>query len=175
MAYRQLPPEMKELNEKTVEDDFVFVGLTGMIDPPRSEAIEANKKCEKAGIRAVMITGDHKLTAVAVAKEIGIMKEGSLVLAGSELNAMSDEEFDLIKPLGELPAVIARAAEEYEPSLIAVYMLELAMAFNVFLAQHRVLGEEERITQARVLLTYSVREVLATCLRILGMEPLERM
>jgi arginyl-tRNA synthetase len=88
---------------------------------------------------------------------------------------LSDEEFDLIKPLGELPTVIARAAEEYEPSLIAVYMLELAMAFNVFLARHRVLGEEERITQARVLLTYSVREVLATCLRILGMEPLERM
>jgi arginyl-tRNA synthetase len=87
----------------------------------------------------------------------------------------SDEEFDLIKRLGEFPAVIARAAEEYEPSLIAVYMLELAMSFNVFLAKHRVLGEEKRITQARGLLTYSAKEVLSTCLRILGMEPLERM
>jgi arginyl-tRNA synthetase len=87
----------------------------------------------------------------------------------------SDEEFDLVKRLGELPGVIARAAEEYEPSIIAVYMLELAMAFNVFLARHRVLGEDEKITQARILLTYGVKEVLATCLRMLGMEALERM
>jgi arginyl-tRNA synthetase len=87
----------------------------------------------------------------------------------------SDEEFDLIKRLGELPGVIERAAAEYEPSVIAIYMLELAMLFNVFLARHRVLGEEKRITQARVLLTYGVKEVLATCLRMQGMEALERM
>ena len=88
---------------------------------------------------------------------------------------ISDEEFDLVKRLGDLPEVIGRAAEEYEPSLVAVYMLELAMAFNVFLARHRVLGEEERTTQARVLLTHEVKKVLSTCLRILGMEVLERM
>jgi arginyl-tRNA synthetase len=87
----------------------------------------------------------------------------------------SDEEFDLIKRLGELPEAIERAAAEYEPSVIAIYMLELAMSFNVFLSRHRVLGEEKRITQARVLLTYGVKEVLAICLRILGMEALERM
>jgi arginyl-tRNA synthetase len=87
----------------------------------------------------------------------------------------SDEEFDLIKRLGELPAVIERAAAEYEPSVVAIYMLELAMSFNVFLARHRVLGDEKRITQARVLLTYGVKEVLAICLRMLGMEALERM
>jgi arginyl-tRNA synthetase len=87
----------------------------------------------------------------------------------------SDEEFDLIKRLGELPGVIERAAAEYEPSMIAIYMLELAMSFNVFLARHRVLGEEKRITQPRVLLTYGVKEVLAICLRMLGMEALERM
>jgi arginyl-tRNA synthetase len=87
----------------------------------------------------------------------------------------TDEEFDLIKRLGELPAVVERAAEEYEPSVIAVYLLELTMSFNLFLARYRVLGEEQGITQARVLLTYGVKEVLAICLRILGMEVLERM
>ncbi len=87
----------------------------------------------------------------------------------------TDEEFDLVKRLGDLPDVIGRAAEEYEPSLVAVYMLELAMAFNVFLARHRVLGEEKKTTRARVLLTHEVKKVLSTCLRILGMEVLERM
>jgi arginyl-tRNA synthetase len=87
----------------------------------------------------------------------------------------SDEEFSLIKMLGEFPKIIERAAEEYEPSLISTYMLETAMLFNGFLAKHRVLGEEKRITEARVLLTLGVKEVLATCLRILGMEVLERM
>jgi arginyl-tRNA synthetase len=87
----------------------------------------------------------------------------------------SDEEFDVIKRLGDLPQVIHRAADEYEPSVIAVYTLELAMAFNGFLARHRVLGEDERITAARVLLTQGVKNVLSTCLNILGMEVLERM
>jgi len=87
----------------------------------------------------------------------------------------SDEEFDLIKRLGELPNVIERAAEECEPSGIAVYTLELAMSFNVFLARYRVLGGDNRITPARVLLTHGVKEVLAICLSLLGMEALERM
>jgi len=115
MAYRHLPSEVKELNEKTVEEYFVFVGLTGMIDPPRSESIEANKKCEKAGIKAVMITGDHKLTAVAVAKEIGIMKEGSLVLTGSELDALSDEDFEKVV---ENVAVYARVSPEHKLKIV---------------------------------------------------------
>jgi len=87
----------------------------------------------------------------------------------------SNEEFDLIKRLGEFPTVIERAALEYEPSLIAVYMLELAMAFNVFLARYRVLGEEKMVTKARLLLTRGVKVVLASGLRMLGMEVLERM
>ena len=87
----------------------------------------------------------------------------------------SDEEFDVVKRLRALPEVIGRAAEECEPSVVAVYMLDLAMAFNVFLARHRVLGEDEEITRARVLLTRGVKNVLATCLKILGMEVLERM
>ena len=87
----------------------------------------------------------------------------------------SDEEFDLIKRLGELPEVTRRAAEEYEPSAVAGFMLDLAMSLNVFLARHRVLGEEDRVTQARVLLIDGIKAVLSACLRMLGMEVLERM
>ena len=107
----------------------------------------------------------------------GIMKKypGEVTAAVDYGVLASDEEFNLIKRLGEFPEVLDRALEEYEPSVIAVYMLEVAMAFNVFLARHRVLGEEKRTTQARVLLTQGVRRVLAICLRILGMEALERM
>ena len=87
----------------------------------------------------------------------------------------SDEEFDLIKRLGEFQETSRRATEEYEPSVIAVYMLDLAMSLNIFLARHRVLGEENKITQARILLIHGVKAVLAACLRMLGMEVLERM
>ncbi|MGQ9597730.1 MAG: hypothetical protein ACUVUS_10290 [Thermoproteota archaeon] len=66
-----------------------------MIDPPREEAIEASKQCQKAGIKTVMITGDHKLTAIAVAK-VGIFREGDMVLTGSEMNRIKDEEFEEI-------------------------------------------------------------------------------
>ena len=76
-----------------MESDLVFIGLAGMIDPPRDEAKGAIELCRKAGIKTVMITGDHKLTAVAIAKELGIM-EGDLALTGAELDKMSEEEFD---------------------------------------------------------------------------------
>ena len=115
MAYRRLPMELSNFEENTVEEDMVFVGLEGMIDPPREEAIEANRKCEKAGIKTVMITGDHKLTAVAVAKEIGIMKEGSLVLTGAELDAISDVEFDKIV---DNVVVYARVSPEHKIKIV---------------------------------------------------------
>jgi len=107
----------------------------------------------------------------------GIMRKFSGAVTGEvDFSVLSsDEEFDLIKRLGDLPGVTRRAAEEYEPSVVANYMLDLAMALNVFLARHRVLGEEPRITRARVLLIHGVKVVLAACLRMLGMEVLERM
>jgi len=115
MAYKKLPDTLNEFNEKTVEDDLVFVGLEGMIDPPREEAIQANQTCEKAGIKAVMITGDHKLTAMAVAKEIGILKEDSIVLTGTEFDKMSDEEFSKIV---EKVAVYARVSPEHKLRIV---------------------------------------------------------
>jgi len=115
MAYRKLPETLREFNEKTVEDDFVFVGLEGMIDPPREEAREANQTCQRAGIKAIMITGDHKLTAMAVAKEIGILKEESLVLTGAELDKIGDEEFD---KMVENVAVYARVSPEHKLRIV---------------------------------------------------------
>lgn len=94
-AYKKLESFSEDMEEKEIESNLVFVGIAGMIDPPRKEAIEANKLCQEAGIKTVMITGDHKLTAIAVAKEIGILKDG-LVLTGEELDKLSDEEFEKI-------------------------------------------------------------------------------
>jgi len=115
MAFKKVPKTSKEFDEETLENNLVFVGLEGMIDPPREEAVEANKKCEEAGIKTVMITGDHRLTAIAVAKEIGIMKESSLVLTGAELDKMSDEEFEKIV---EKVSVYARVSPEHKLRIV---------------------------------------------------------
>ncbi|MDH7511550.1 MAG: cation-translocating P-type ATPase [Clostridiales bacterium] len=82
--------------EEHIEKDLVFLGLAGMIDPPREEAIEAIQACKKVGIKPVMITGDHKLTALAIANEMGIRQEGDFVLTGEELEKISDEELEKI-------------------------------------------------------------------------------
>jgi Ca2+-transporting ATPase len=74
------------------ECDYVYIGLTAMTDPPREESKAAVAECISAGIKPIMITGDHKLTAVAIAKEIGIYKDGDLAMDGNELDAISDEE-----------------------------------------------------------------------------------
>ncbi|MEM0058539.1 MAG: cation-translocating P-type ATPase [Candidatus Bathyarchaeia archaeon] len=96
IAYKVLTSLEGGYSEENVERDMVFLGLVGMIDPPREEAKEAVKMCQKAGIKVVMITGDHKLTAVAIAKEIGIYREGDIVLTGAELNQLSDKDFEEI-------------------------------------------------------------------------------
>jgi len=80
------------------EKDLIFVGLAGMLDPPRREAANSVKKCLKAGIRTCMITGDHKSTAVAIARETGILNHGDLVLTGEEIDRMSPEEFEKAVP-----------------------------------------------------------------------------
>ncbi len=115
MAYKRLPSDAEKLEDEAIEKDMVFVGLQGMIDPPREEAIQANKTCQKAGIRAVMITGDHKLTAVAVAKEVGIFKEGDLVLTGAELEQLSDAEFEQEV---EKVSVYARVSPEHKLRIV---------------------------------------------------------
>ncbi|MBI2173622.1 MAG: cation-translocating P-type ATPase [Candidatus Omnitrophica bacterium] len=95
IAYRNLS-ETDGYSEDLVEGDLVFLGLVGMMDPPREEAIEAVRVCRQVQIKPVMITGDHKLTAVAVAKEIGIYRPGDIVLTGEELNKIEDSEFERV-------------------------------------------------------------------------------
>lgn len=77
-----------------LEQDLCYIGLTGMIDPVRPEVVDAIKECKTAGIRPIMITGDHKDTAVAIAKQLGIIDENHKAITGTELNSMSDEELD---------------------------------------------------------------------------------
>lgn len=79
---------------KRAEEDMVFSGLTGMRDPPREEVKAAIRTCEDAGIKTVMITGDHKVTAAAIARELGILKENDLTLTGSELDSLEEKEFE---------------------------------------------------------------------------------
>jgi len=115
LAYKEEEELPEELDEKTLETDFVFLGLAGMIDPPREEVKEALRLCHDAGIKVVMITGDHKLTAVAVAKELGIIDDNSTVLTGAELEKIPDEEFDKIV---EDVRVYARVSPEHKNKIV---------------------------------------------------------
>lgn len=92
LAYRPLEKLPEEPKSEDIEKELIFVGLIGMIDPPRPEAIEAIKICKQAGIRPVMITGDHKDTAVAIAKELGLLENETGVLTGAQLDSITDEE-----------------------------------------------------------------------------------
>jgi Ca2+-transporting ATPase len=85
-------PDLQDHHGADLEKRLTFLGLVGMIDPPRPGVKEAVKSCAEAQVRAVMITGDHKLTAVAIAKELGLWEEGAIALSGSELEAMPDDE-----------------------------------------------------------------------------------
>ena len=100
-ALRVLAIAYKELNNKpskedlmNLENNLTFIGMVGMIDPPREEAKEAVKKCKSAGIKPVMITGDHKITASAIAKQLGILGNDTEAITGSELEEMSQEELE---------------------------------------------------------------------------------
>jgi len=109
VAFRELHDVPENISADMVESGLTFAGLTAMIDPPREEAREALLKCKSAGIRVVMITGDHKNTAVAIAREIGLFGEGTLALSGEELSKMSDD--DLGQNV-EKVSVYARVAPE---------------------------------------------------------------
>ncbi len=93
VGYKELDYMPQELTSE-IENDLTFLGLIGMIDPPRPEAKKAVEVCKQAGIRPIMITGDHVITATAIAKELGIFCEGDRAITGRELDEMSDEELD---------------------------------------------------------------------------------
>ncbi len=109
IAYRTLDKEPEELTSEALEQNLTFLGLVGMIDPPREEARQAVTVCKQAGIRPIMITGDHVITASAIAEQLGILEGNQQALTGSELKAMSEEEFD--KKLESI-SVYARVSPE---------------------------------------------------------------
>ena len=115
MAYKELPDDydISSLEVDEVEAELTYVGLIGMIDPAREEVPDAIRLAQQAGIRSVMVTGDHKITAVAIAKEIGILSEMSdqKVLEGVEIEALSDDELDDII---EMVRVCARVSPEHK-------------------------------------------------------------
>jgi len=115
VAFKELPDGASVRDDKEhLEKGLTFVGLIGMIDPPREEAREAIRKCEKAGIKVVMITGDHMLTAVAVARELDLMKGGE-VLTGPQLDATTDEEFEKVV---DHVSVYARVTAEHKLRIV---------------------------------------------------------
>ena len=118
-ALRVLACAMPESTEPEVlEKDLCFVGLTGMIDPVRPEVKAAIDECREAGIRTVMITGDHVDTAVAIAKELGILREGDRAVTGAQLSAMSDEEFE--REFQHI-SVYARVQPEHKTRIVSAW------------------------------------------------------
>ncbi len=114
-AAMRLYDTMPKEDAATAEQDLCFLGLTGMIDPVRPEVKAAIEECNDAGVRAIMITGDHIDTAIAIAKELGILTEGRRAITGSELSRMSDEEFE--KCFRDI-AVYARVQPEHKTRIV---------------------------------------------------------
>lgn len=100
---------------ETAEENLIFVGLVGMIDPARPEVRDAMALCHQAGIRAVMITGDYRETALAIARDLNMMKEGDLVFSGTELDGMSDED---LRAVVDQVAVFARVSPEHKLRIV---------------------------------------------------------
>lgn len=119
MGLRVLAIAEKTISTDTIsledENNLTFVGLLGIVDPPREESISAVKDCIRAGIKPVMITGDHKITAISIAKQIGIFKDGDMSLTGVELDKLSDTELLEIVPK---TSVYARVSPEHKIKIV---------------------------------------------------------
>ena len=117
-GYKELDHMPSKEEMKTIEGGLIFIGMVGMIDPPREEAKKAVEKCKTAGIKTVMITGDHKVTAVAIAKKLGILENEDEALTGTELEKMSDE--DLTKNVRKY-SVYARVSPEHKVRIVKAW------------------------------------------------------
>ena len=115
LASRSFPGDVPQLRAQGMESDLTFLGLVGMMDAPRQDAIGAIRRCKKAGIQVVMITGDHKLTAMAVAREMGILSEGERALTGEELERLPED--DLVRDV-EHVKVYARVSPEHKMRIV---------------------------------------------------------
>lgn len=117
-SYKKYDKVPNDVSPESIENELIFIGLVGMIDPVRPEVKDAMIKCREAGIRAVMITGDHKDTAVAIAKELGILQDASGALTGTELNAISDEE---LRQTIQNYSVYARVQPEHKVRIVKAW------------------------------------------------------
>lgn len=118
MGYAHIDSVPEEISPESIEKDLIFLGMTGMIDPPREEAKAAVAKCRAAGIRPVMITGDHLITAEAIAQSLGIMKDGDKALSGDEIGQMTDNQ---LRKAAEHTSVFARVAPEHKMRIVKAY------------------------------------------------------
>ena len=118
MGYKELNHEPTEEDMASLENDLIYIGMVGMIDPPREEVKLAVHKCKTAGIKTVMITGDHKITAIAIAKALGILENESEALTGSELEEMTDDE--LTKNIRKY-SVYARVSPEHKVRIVKAW------------------------------------------------------
>ena len=118
VAYKMLNSLPNKIDTNTIENDLVFEGLIGMIDPPRKGVKEAVATCKKAGIKTVMITGDHIVTAKAIAKELGILRARDLAITGAELDEIDDEtlERNIMKY-----SVFARVSPEHKVRIVKAF------------------------------------------------------
>lgn len=114
-AYKTMKPKELSLED---ENDLTFVGMVAQMDPPRLESKDAVSKCKMAGIKPIMITGDHIITATSIAKEIGIFEDGDICLEGKELETMSDSALDEILPK---VSVYARVAPEHKIRIVEAW------------------------------------------------------
>lgn len=117
-AFRTYPEKVVNFEEKELEKELVFIGLTGMIDPVRPEVLVAVKECKEAGIRPIMITGDHRDTAVAIAKELGIIEDASEAITGAMLSEMDDDTF---YQAIETYSVYARVQPEHKVRIVTTW------------------------------------------------------
>jgi len=115
VAYRVLDSDSRKFQAQLIERELTFVGLIAMIDPPREEVKRAIEECTRAGIKTMMITGDHKNTAVAIARQLGFFEADSLALSGDELDRLSEEEFE--KEVEKIP-VYARVSPEHKLRIV---------------------------------------------------------
>ena len=118
MGYKELDHMPSKEEMEKIESNLIYVGMVGMIDPPREEVKAAVAKCKSAGIKTVMITGDHKITATAIAKALGIMEEGDEAITGAKLEDMSDEELE--KRVRKI-AVYARVSPEHKVRIVKAW------------------------------------------------------
>ena len=118
VAYKDVAEIPEDLTTETLETGLTFVGLIGMIDPPRMEVKQAVAECYAAGIRPIMITGDHKLTAVAIARELDIFRDGDRALTGADLDAMSQK---VLENNIEQYAVYARVSPEHKMRIVQAW------------------------------------------------------